>query len=181
MEFVRYTTVTLDLLGQVYVGYTDRGICYLTTLSASSSDFAAQVRERYGCGTWQDDSCQARWQQGLSDWLQGEAEEVPLDLSRVTPFEHTVMLKTIGIRRGTVRTYQWLAEAVGNPRASRAVGGVMRRNPVPFLVPCHRVVASSGVIGNYSMGGADIKRELLQWEGVDLSTLKEQVRGERVR
>ncbi len=178
MEFIRYTTVTLEPLGRAFVGYTDRGICFLTTTAATEAEFAAHVRERYGCGVWRDDSCQARWQGALTDWLAGVEEQVPLDLSRVTAFERTVMLKCIEIRRGTVRPYQWLAEAVGNPKASRAVGGVMRRNPVPFLVPCHRVVASSGVIGNYSMGGAEVKRQLLEIEGVDMGNLKAHVRAD---
>lgn len=172
MEFIRYTRVLVEPLGQAYVGYTDRGICFLTTTAATEAEFADHVRERYGCGIWRDDSCQARWERAIADWLSGADEDVPLDLTRVTPFERKVMLKCMEIRRGSVRPYQWLAHAVGNPKASRAVGGVMRRNPVPFLVPCHRVVASSGVIGNYSMGGAAVKKQLLAIEGVDLANLK---------
>ncbi|KAM5241595.1 methylated-DNA--protein-cysteine methyltransferase isoform 1-T6 [Hipposideros larvatus] len=68
------------------------------------------------------------------------------------------------VRFGDVVTYQQLAALAGSPKAARAVGGAMRSNPVPILIPCHRVVLSTGAIGNYS-GGAAIKRWLLAHEG----------------
>lgn len=180
MEFIRFTTLLLPPLGPVHVGYTDRGICFLTTTAADDQAFAAQVRGRYGCGVWRDDACRERWLAHLQDWLAGRLQTPDLDLARVSPFDRRVMERCMAIPRGSVATYRELAEAAGSAGASRAVGGVMRRNPVPLLVPCHRVVASTGVIGNYSMGGPEIKRLLLEWEGVDLPGLKDQVRTRRV-
>ena len=74
---------------------------------------------------------------------------------------------TARIPRGEVRTYGELAAIVGRPRAARAVGTAMARNPVPLLVPCHRVVPSSGGVGNYGFG-SDLKAKLLAGEGVVL-------------
>lgn len=173
MEFIRYTKVTLDGFGEAYVGYTEHGICFLTWNPDSDQGFAAEVRSRYGVGVWRDDSLRPRWESDLNGWLRGEKVDLDLDLSMVTPFERQVMKETAAIPRGQTSTYLQLARQVGKPGASRAVGGVMRRNPILLLVPCHRVVASSGVIGNYSAGGAAVKRRLLELEGVDLNRLKE--------
>uniref|UniRef100_G1P4U1 Methylated-DNA--protein-cysteine methyltransferase n=2 Tax=Myotis lucifugus TaxID=59463 RepID=G1P4U1_MYOLU len=69
------------------------------------------------------------------------------------------------VKFGEVVSYQQLAALAGNPKAARAVGGAMRSNPVPILVPCHRVVCSSGALGNYSGGGRAVKEWLLDHEG----------------
>lgn len=169
-----YTVVSLAPLGEVYLGYSDRGACFLSGAARSEAEFAAQVRERYRCDVVRDDSRQAEWQAALERWL--ESGNVPtLDLSRVSPFERTVLAKALEIGRGSVRPYQWLARELGKPGASRAIGNAMARNPVPLFVPCHRVVAASGVIGNYSMGGPQVKRKLLELEGVPVDRLRQVV------
>ncbi|MEJ2110813.1 MAG: MGMT family protein, partial [Acidobacteriota bacterium] len=71
------------------------------------------------------------------------------------------------IPAGKTQTYAWLARRSGYPNAARAVGNVMAGNPVPFLLPCHRIVPASGGIGNYGLG-KELKRKLLRREGVDL-------------
>ncbi|MSQ26564.1 MAG: methylated-DNA--[protein]-cysteine S-methyltransferase [Dehalococcoidia bacterium] len=100
-----------------------------------------------------------------------------LDLSGVPPFQQRVLLQALEIPRGEVRTYQWLAQAVGQPRAARAVGTAMAHNPIPILIPCHRVVRSDYRIGEYGCGGPAKKRELLQLEGVDLVLLERMAAG----
>ncbi|XP_058154118.1 methylated-DNA--protein-cysteine methyltransferase [Dasypus novemcinctus] len=80
-------------------------------------------------------------------------------------FTRRVLWKLVeAVKFGEVVSYQQLAVLAGNPRAARAVGGAMRSNPVPVLIPCHRVVCSSGAVGNYS-GGPGIKEWLLAHEG----------------
>jgi O-6-methylguanine DNA methyltransferase len=75
------------------------------------------------------------------------------------------VLKTLlKVPPGEVRSYSWLARRAGFPNAARAVGSVMARNPVPFILPCHRIVPASGGIGNYGLG-KELKRELLMREG----------------
>jgi O-6-methylguanine DNA methyltransferase len=99
--------------------------------------------------------------------------EVPCDLPRgfdlrgMTEFEREVLLKTAEIPMGEVRTYSWVASEIGKPRAMRAVGSALAKNPIPVFIPCHRVVRSDGIIGNYGLGGPDAKRSILAAEGVE--------------
>jgi O-6-methylguanine DNA methyltransferase len=88
------------------------------------------------------------------------------DLRELTDFERAVLLKTLEIPRGEVRTYGWVAREIGHPRAVRAVGSALRRNPVPILIPCHRVIRSDG-LGNYAGGAPERKRAILSFEGAD--------------
>jgi len=90
------------------------------------------------------------------------------DLRSVTEFERAVLLKAREIPRGEVRTYAWIASQIGHPAAVRAVGSALRKNPVPLLIPCHRVVRSDGYIGEYALGGSANKRAILAFEGVKL-------------
>ncbi|MBI4690909.1 MAG: methylated-DNA--[protein]-cysteine S-methyltransferase [Nitrospirae bacterium] len=80
-----------------------------------------------------------------------------------TDFEKKVWLALKEIPYGETKTYKWLAEKIGNPRANRAVGQALSRNPIPIVLPCHRVIESDGSIGGYS-SGTDIKRRLLEIE-----------------
>ncbi|MFA5117773.1 MAG: MGMT family protein [Candidatus Omnitrophota bacterium] len=76
----------------------------------------------------------------------------------MTPFTRKVYKAVLSIPLGEVRSYQWVAAQAGNPRASRAVGQVLKRNPYPLIIPCHRVIAGNGGPGGYSGG---LKKKLL--------------------
>lgn len=175
VEAVRYTMVKLPLLGQMGVGYSQAGICCLST-ARDPEAFAAQLMREVRGPVVRDDTRQAHWQQLLERWLADGTCEAPLDVSRLTPFQQAVLAAARSIPRGSVRPYQWLAKEVGRPGASRAAGGVMARNPIPLLIPCHRVVDASGHIGNYSMGGPAVKAQLLAMEGVDVPWLQDLAR-----
>lgn len=96
----------------------------------------------------------------------GDAFRGPIDLQRLGPFEEEVLARLRRIPAGTVRTYQEIARAVGQPGAARAVGAACARNPLPLLIPCHRVVRTDGGLGGYSLrGGVALKRRLLEAEG----------------
>lgn len=82
---------------------------------------------------------------------------------KVTEFERKVYLAVSAIPYGETRTYKWVAERIGHPKAVRAVGQALKKNPLPFLVPCHRVVKSNGELGGYRYG-ASWKKKLLQME-----------------
>lgn len=97
---------------------------------------------------------------------------VRYDLRSVGAFQHAVLMKTLEIPRGEVRTYSWVAREIGHPKAVRAVGTALANNPIPLLIPCHRVVRSDGVIGNYGAGGPTNKRALLSIEGVAVDELE---------
>jgi O-6-methylguanine DNA methyltransferase len=81
----------------------------------------------------------------------------------MTPFAKRVYKVVLSIPLGEVRTYKWVAKKSGKPRAYRAVGQVLKNNPYLLIVPCHRVIESSGKIGGY-VGGKKIKRALLNLE-----------------
>jgi O-6-methylguanine DNA methyltransferase len=97
---------------------------------------------------------------------------IDLDLRGHTEFERDVWEKALEIPRGEVRPYGWIAAEIGRPKAVRAVGTALGHNPVPLIVPCHRVVRSDGMLGQYSLGGAENKRTILAAEGVDLPRLE---------
>lgn len=103
------------------------------------------------------------------------ARRLTYDLSSCTPFQRAVLEKTAEIPRGEVRSYGWVARQIGHASAVRAVGTALGRNPVPVLIPCHRVVRSDGRIGNYALG-PEAKQRLLTTEGVDLDRLAERAR-----
>jgi methylated-DNA-[protein]-cysteine S-methyltransferase len=112
----------------------------------------------------------AEIQAAFDSYFNGDStalETIPVDLSGArTDFDRTV-LRTLHdtVPAGSTTTYGELASASGRPRAARAVGSVMANNPVPIIVPCHRVLASNGSLGGYG-GGLDMKRRLLEIEGV---------------
>jgi len=86
------------------------------------------------------------------------------DWTGITPFRRAVLEECARIPPGETRSYGWLAEQVGHPRAARAVGRVMATNPWPLFVPCHRVVGSDGSLHGYG-GGLPMKDALLRAEG----------------
>lgn len=97
---------------------------------------------------------------------------IDLDLRGHSDFERDVWAKALEIPRGEVRPYGWIAAEIGRPKAVRAVGTALGHNPVPLIVPCHRVVRTDGTIGQYSLGGPANKRAILASEGLDPSGLE---------
>jgi O-6-methylguanine DNA methyltransferase len=105
--------------------------------------------------------------------LEGDRRvRIDLDLRGHTDFERDVWHKALEIPRGEVRPYGWVAAEIGRPRAVRAVGTALGHNPVPLIVPCHRVVRTDGTIGQYSLGGPGNKRTILRSEGLDPESLE---------
>jgi len=106
-------------------------------------------------------------------WGRGRSSgKTPVDLHELPDFEQQVLRKVMEIPRGEVRPYAWVAAELGRPLAVRAVGNAVARNPIPFVIPCHRVVRSDGRIGNYGAGGPEAKRDLLESEGMDTSEME---------
>ena len=89
--------------------------------------------------------------------------DFPLDLRLGTPFQQKVWKKLTTIPYGKTRSYKWIASAINNPHASRAVGNANGRNPLAILIPCHRIIRENGELGGYT-GGISIKRFLLNLE-----------------
>lgn len=157
-------------LGRVYVAVSARGV-RLVAAAESGEGFARYYRERFGRFlSPATDEKTSELREKVEAALAGERIEVPLDLSLTTPFQRRVMEIVRGIPRGEARPYNWVAREAGNPRASRAVGTVMANNPVPLLVPCHRVIRNDGSTGNYGFGPGE-KVRLLNNEGVSTDEL----------
>jgi methylated-DNA-[protein]-cysteine S-methyltransferase len=140
-------------LGPVFVAWNRLGVSAVMK-TATPEEFEARFRERFG-----------RVPRRAAELP--ETLGVQFDLRSVTEFERAVLLKAREIPRGQVRTYGWIAAEIGRPAAVRAVGTALRKNPVPLLIPCHRVVRSDGHIGEYALGGSDAKRAILASEGID--------------
>lgn len=96
------------------------------------------------------------------------AFDIAVDLAGMAPFQRAVLEELRSVPYGTTATYGELAARIGKPQASRAVGGALNRNPVAIVVPCHRIVGSSGSLTGYA-GGLERKRALLQHEGALLA------------
>ena len=108
----------------------------------------------------------AAWRARIPEAIErGTPGKLPVDLRSVTEFQESVLRATATIPRGEVRPYGWVAREIDRPKAVRAVGSAVARNPIPLIIPCHRVVRSDGHIGNYSLGGPHNKAELLEHEG----------------
>lgn len=105
----------------------------------------------------------------LEEYFAGRRREftVPLDYRFATGFREGVLRELARVPFGQTTTYRDLASKVGNPKAVRAVGGACAHNPLPLLVPCHRVLRADGTLGGYR-GGSETKRFLLGLEGIDV-------------
>lgn len=125
-----------------------------------------RVREvRFGERSLDDDPASRQ----LAEYFAGERKkfDLPLDLSGVTPFRAEVLRALMRVPYGKTTTYTELARAVDNPKAVRAVGSACATNPLPILIPCHRVLRADGSLGGYR-GGTEAKRFLLRLEGIDV-------------
>jgi len=130
----------------------------------------ALARELHGTFELEPDARRVRGLvKQLRDYLDGRRTEfdVELDLGWMTAFRRRVMEECAKIPRGQTSTYADLARRAGSPRAFRAVGRTMATNPVPIVVPCHRVLGSGGGLHGFG-GGLDMKERLLELEGVRL-------------
>jgi O-6-methylguanine DNA methyltransferase len=136
--------------------------------------YEAEYRERHGRNVrYNADVPRARaraFDPGVERHL---ARDVQVDLRGLSPFEQAVLQKAREIPRGEVRPYAWIAREIGHPGAVRAVGTALGHNPIPLLIPCHRVVRSDGRLGQYSMGGPEAKRTVLAAEGLDPEGLEQ--------
>ena len=149
-------------LGPVFVAWNAHGASAVMKTS-TAEEFEARFRERYG-----------RSVRAAPDGAR--RPEVAFDLRSVTEFERAVLLKALEIPRGELRTYGWIATQIGRPAAVRAVGSALRKNPVPLLIPCHRVVRSDGAVGEYALGGSDAKRRMLASEGIEAAAIRDLAR-----
>jgi O-6-methylguanine DNA methyltransferase len=159
-------------LGQVFVAWNGRGVSWVAA-GDDGATFERTFRAKVGRDIARAAALPDRLAAAIEKRLAGDRRvPIRLDLRGHTPFEVAVWTKALEIPRGEVRPYGWIAAEIGKPKAVRAVGTALANNPVPLVVPCHRVVRSDGQIGQYSMGGPDAKRRILAAEGLDTLALE---------
>jgi O-6-methylguanine DNA methyltransferase len=164
-------------LGTLWVAWNGRGVSEVEQ-AADGNDAAARHAARTGRPTTVAAALPAALADAISRRLAGERRiRIPLDLRGRTEFEVAVWTKALEIPRGEVRPYGWIAAEIGRPKAVRAVGTALGHNPVPLIVPCHRVVRTDGTIGQYSLGGPGNKRTILSAEGLDPEAMETAARG----
>ena len=160
-------------IGPLVVAWNGLGV---SDVEAADDDatFEAHHKARTGRVAYDAGTLPPRLASAIARRLEGDRRaHIDLDLRGHTEFERDVWLKALEIPRGEVRPYGWVAAEIGRPKAVRAVGSALGHNPVPLIVPCHRVVRSDGAIGQYSLGGPGNKRTILEAEGLDLPRLEQ--------
>jgi O-6-methylguanine DNA methyltransferase len=163
-------------IGPLVVAWNGLGV---SAVEAARDDAAFEVahRARTGRPAHPAERLPERLASAIARRLEGDRRvRIDLDLRGHSDFERDVWHKALEIPRGEVRPYGWVAAEIGRPRAVRAVGTALGHNPVPLIVPCHRVVRSDGTIGRYSLGGPDNKRTILAAEGLDPDALESAAR-----
>jgi O-6-methylguanine DNA methyltransferase len=171
----------MTAIGTLWVAWNGRGVASVDSGDDGPSVAAAHAA-RTGRRTILARALPADLASAVARRFAGDRHvEIALDLRGRTPFEVAVWHKALEIPFGEVRPYGWIAAEIGKPKAVRAVGTALGHNPVPLVVPCHRVVRTDGLIGNYSLGGPHNKRTILAAEGLDPSALEDAARrGERL-
>ncbi len=159
---VRYDVIDSPV-GELLIAATDRGLARIHFDPEGQEDELARMFGRRVLRSPIDDV-----RRELDEYFEGSRREfdLPLDL-RVASFNAEVLAELARVPYGVTTTYGTLADKVGHPRAARAVGTVMNRNPIPIVLPCHRVVGANGSLTGYA-GGLDRKLQLLQLEGAIL-------------
>jgi len=159
-------SATLDsFVGTLRLAATEKGVVRISLPGGASSDFAGWLRRALPDAEAVDDLPPLERARGeLSEYFAGVRRDftVPLDL-RGTAFQLSVWHALAEIPYGTTCSYADIARAAGSPKAFRAVGLANGANPVPIIIPCHRVIAADGTIGGYG-GGLEAKRRLLAFE-----------------
>jgi len=161
-------------VGPVFIAHSKAGIS-MVRRAKSAAEFERGFQKHFGRQIHAEKSVPPAAVRALVRNLKGKGKdqrELRFDLRGLSEFERAVLLKALEIPPGEVRPYSWIAREIGRPGAVRAAGSALAKNPVPLLIPCHRVVRSDGHIGNYSLGGPRNKRTLLEVEGAQPALLE---------
>lgn len=168
-SYARFDTV----IGAVYVAWNRNGVS-AAARSRSAAEFEDYFRKEVR-RPLRPGQPPAHLAHQVSEELSGR-RTMRFDLRGLTEFEQAVLRKAREIPFGQIRPYSWVAREIGHPAAVRAVGSALANNPIPYFIPCHRVVRADGVIGNYGGGGPEAKKAMLSHEGVQVQQLAELAR-----
>jgi methylated-DNA-[protein]-cysteine S-methyltransferase len=153
-------------IGPLWVALSDMGLM-VVDWSMTQSEFTHKLQKRFNMYVVYDKTRTEESLHQLSEYLAGIRRQftISLDLTRMSPFQSQVLQLTSDIPYGQTSTYKEIAARIGNPRAARAVGRVEATNPIPFIIPCHRVIGSDGSLHGYAgPGGINLKSWLLKLE-----------------
>ena len=160
-------------LSKIFVAGTKKGICFIELLTSERERaFIKNLGIRLSKKALKDNAAIKDIRNALTGYLAGDKttfSDVPIDLSIGTQFQKQVWLKLKDIPYGEVKTYKWVAEGIGLPKGVRAIGQACASNPIPIIIPCHRVIRADGGLGGYSASGGSgiaLKRQLLKLEGI---------------
>ena len=151
-------------LGKLLVAKTGRGLCRIQ-YDPEPDRYVDELARDFGVRVLRGPGALDEARRQLDDYFEGRrrAFDLPVDLVQTRDFSRRVLIELARVPYGEVTTYGALAARAGKPRAARAVGTVMNRNPIPIVLPCHRVVGASGSLVGYG-GGLDRKQALLRLE-----------------
>jgi methylated-DNA-[protein]-cysteine S-methyltransferase len=153
-------------LGPVYVACTEYGLA-MVQIGGSAAAWRRQLRKVFSTAAEKQPAAIRRTATQIREYLLGKRRTFRgrIDWRVTSPFQRRVLRAALRIPYGRTFTYGKIAAAIGNPRAARAVGRALGANPLPLVIPCHRVVASDGGLGGYSAaGGVRVKKQLLDLE-----------------
>jgi methylated-DNA-[protein]-cysteine S-methyltransferase len=165
-----YARVERTPIGPVFAAVSERGLVAVR-FEMSEAAFLDLVRRQTGTAPRFSRARAGAAARQVAEYVAGKRArfDVPVDLSGVSAFQRQVLQAASRIPRGQVRTYSEVARAIGRPGAGRAVGQALSRNPVPIVVPCHRVLAADGTLRGYlGSSGVATKERLLRLEGASI-------------
>jgi methylated-DNA-[protein]-cysteine S-methyltransferase len=157
--------LTESPIGPLLVAVSEHGLCRISFDPEPERELDSLSRA-FGARVLRSPRPVAEVKRELDEYFAGERRsfDLPVDIQRLTPFNRSVLEELARVPYGSLTTYGTLAGRTGRPRAARAVGMVMNRNPIPIVLPCHRVVGSTGSLVGYA-GGLERKETLLRLEG----------------
>jgi methylated-DNA-[protein]-cysteine S-methyltransferase len=166
MQPVAIGMLSSSPIGPLWVALSDMGIM-LVDWSMEQSEFTHKLQKCFNTNAVYDKARTQEPLHQLSEYLAGTRNQfnLSLDLTRMSPFQLQVLQLTLDIPYGQTSTYKEIAARIGNPNAARAVGRVEATNPIPIIIPCHRVIGSDGSLHGYGgPGGITLKSWLLKLE-----------------
>jgi methylated-DNA-[protein]-cysteine S-methyltransferase len=154
-------------LGRLLVAVTRRGLVRVAFAEERRDDVLEELAARISPRVLESPEATDAVRRQLDEYFAGVRErfELTVDMGLITGFAQPTLRATKRVPYGTVTTYSQVAQRIGSPRAARAVGNALGSNPIPIVVPCHRVLRSGGALGGYG-GGIQRKQALLKLEGV---------------
>lgn len=168
-----FTTMQLTAfhtrIGWIGVAFSERGLAALKLPRASRAAALADLQHEFSDAPVVEHAPDEITRE-LREYAEGQRRQfdLALDWSLVKPFQRAVLETANRIPFGETRSYGWIAKQIGKPQASRAVGRALGANPIPIILPCHRVIGSDGGLHGYG-GGLPLKAKLLRLEGVAVS------------